>query len=111
LFSMANLASTYYQLGKLKEALELQVVVLEKRRKILGENHPETLFAMGHLASTYHQLGKLKEAEELEVVVLEKRTNLLGPDHPDTLRTTENLKVIRKTLQRSKMRSIFHLGS
>ncbi|KAJ7099089.1 P-loop containing nucleoside triphosphate hydrolase protein [Mycena epipterygia] len=78
-------------LGKFKEAEELEVVVLEKRRNLLGDNHPNTLTAMGNLAVTYKTLGKLKEAEELEVAVLDKRKNLLGDNHPDTLRDMANL--------------------
>jgi tetratricopeptide (TPR) repeat protein len=85
LISMANLASTYHDLGKLTKAEELKVLVFEKRREILGADHPDTLFSMGELASTYYQLGKLNEAEELQVVVFKKRREILEEDHPHTL--------------------------
>ena len=58
----------------MKEAEALGVVVMEKRKHLLGEEHPDTLTTMGNLASTYRNQGKLKEAEALEVVVMEKST-------------------------------------
>ncbi|KAJ6543520.1 hypothetical protein DFH09DRAFT_1390615 [Mycena vulgaris] len=90
-FKEAEEINTYHTLGKLQEAEELGLVVLEKRRKILGEDHLDTLHAMGNLASTYQKLGKLQEAEEVEVVVLEKWRKILGEDHLDTLLTMGNL--------------------
>ncbi|KAJ6547814.1 hypothetical protein DFH09DRAFT_1505800 [Mycena vulgaris] len=89
-------------LCKLKKAEELKVVVLEKRRKILGENHPDTLWTMGSLASTYYNLGKLMEAEELEVVVLEKWRKILGENHPDSLHAMANLAITYHDLGKLK---------
>jgi thioredoxin-like negative regulator of GroEL len=40
--------------------------VLEKRKQLLGADHPDTLQAMANLAATYHQLGRYKKAEELQ---------------------------------------------
>jgi hypothetical protein len=57
----------------LKEAEALEVVVMEKRKHLLGEEHHHTLMSMGNLASIYQNQGKWKEAEALEVVVIEKR--------------------------------------
>ncbi|KAJ7450623.1 hypothetical protein FB451DRAFT_1566567 [Mycena latifolia] len=97
LSAMANLGTTYGKLGQykkaeelevagqLKEAEELEVAVLEKQRKSLGEDHPDTLSTMAKLGSTYGKLGQFKEAEELEVVVLKKRGEILGEDHLLTL--------------------------
>ncbi|KAJ7700991.1 hypothetical protein B0H16DRAFT_1834326 [Mycena metata] len=65
------------------EAKNLAVVVLEKRKKTLGENHPDTLDAMWTLATTYKD-SQPQMAKDL-VVVLEKRKKILGEDHPDTL--------------------------
>ncbi|KAJ7721587.1 hypothetical protein B0H14DRAFT_3007600, partial [Mycena olivaceomarginata] len=55
---MANLASTYGQLGRYKEAEPLESTVLEKQKQLLGADHPDTLEAMANLAATYHQLGR-----------------------------------------------------
>ncbi|KAJ7122358.1 kinase-like domain-containing protein [Mycena epipterygia] len=76
------------ELGRRKE---LQVAVLQKRQRILGNNDPETLSAMHDLACTYYQLGRLDTAEDLQVEVIERRKRILGPDHPDTLTSMHNL--------------------
>ncbi|KAJ7120145.1 P-loop containing nucleoside triphosphate hydrolase protein [Mycena epipterygia] len=91
-----------YHHWKLKEAQELEIVVLERRRNLLGDNHPETLDAMENLSATYQSQEKLKEAEELKVVVLEKRRNLLGNNHPETLRAMGNLAGTYKDLGKLK---------
>ncbi|KAJ6533760.1 P-loop containing nucleoside triphosphate hydrolase protein [Mycena vulgaris] len=81
----------YFNAERPKNAEQLDLAVLEHRRSVLGEDHPDTLQAMGSLASTYHRQHRYKEAEELEAVVLEKQTKFLGKDHPDTLHTMGNL--------------------
>jgi hypothetical protein len=45
---------------------------MEKRKQVLGDDHPDTLTSMANLASTYRNLGRWKEAETLQVVVMEK---------------------------------------
>ncbi|KAL4911981.1 hypothetical protein BDW62DRAFT_215383 [Aspergillus aurantiobrunneus] len=81
LTSMNNLASTYRNQGRWKEAEEL----------VLGPEHPDTLASMNNLASTYQNQGQWKEAEELGVQVIETRKQVLGPEHPDTLTSMANL--------------------
>ncbi|KAJ6533786.1 hypothetical protein DFH09DRAFT_1325636 [Mycena vulgaris] len=79
-------------LGELREAEDLSVVMLEKRQKFLGQDHPDTLHAMGNLATAYGKLGKFKEAEELGIVGLEQRRTTQGKDYsPDTLLAMGNL--------------------
>ena len=41
-------------------------MVLEARRRLLGEEHPDTLRAMGNLASTLEAQGEVETANELE---------------------------------------------
>ena len=38
---MSNLAATYYALGRHSDALAMQESVLEFRRRVLPEDHPE----------------------------------------------------------------------
>jgi len=47
----------YHEAGYWKEAEELQVAVMQMRKRILGEEHPNTLLSMGNLASTYRNQG------------------------------------------------------
>ncbi|KAI0615824.1 TPR-12 multi-domain protein, partial [Pyrenophora tritici-repentis] len=63
---MANLAATYRNQGRWKEAEELQVQVLQTSKRVLTDEHPDTLSSMNNLALTYWNQGRWKEAEELQ---------------------------------------------
>ncbi|KAJ6563730.1 hypothetical protein DFH09DRAFT_1082308 [Mycena vulgaris] len=85
-------ADVYWSAGVYKNAAQLFVVVVERRKMILGTEHPDTLGAMNDLAWTYSELGQCQEAEELGVEVLKERRKILGREHPDTL-TAMNFQV------------------
>ena len=57
--------------------------VIEMRKRVLGQEHPDTLTIIDDLASTYRDQGRWKEAEELEVKVMETSLRVLGQEHPD----------------------------
>jgi Tetratricopeptide repeat len=59
--------------GRWKEVEELEVQVMETRKRVLGQEHPDTLSSIANLASTYWNQGRWKEAEELDVQVMETR--------------------------------------
>ena len=63
--SMGNLARIHSSQGKLSETLQIEVQVLEMRKRVLGSEHLDTLRSMGNLARTYADIGNLKEAEQL----------------------------------------------
>jgi hypothetical protein len=44
---------TLHKDGRWREAAELFVQVMETRKRVLGEEHPDTLISMNNLASTY----------------------------------------------------------
>jgi uncharacterized protein (DUF2164 family) len=88
---MGNLASTYRNQGRWNEAEQLEVQVMDMRKKLLGAEHPDTLTSMANLASTYRNQGRWNEAEQLEVQVMDMRKKLLGAEHPDTLTSMANL--------------------
>jgi ankyrin repeat protein len=57
---------------------------METRKKVLEEEHPDTLSSMANLAWTYNEQGRWKEAEELEMQAMETRVKLmLGRDGID----------------------------
>ncbi|OHW96584.1 kinesin light chain [Colletotrichum incanum] len=99
LSSIANLALTYRNQGRWKEAEELEVQeaeelevqVMEISKRVLGEEHPNTLISIANLASTYRNQGRWKEAEELGVQVIEISKRVLGEEHPNTLTSIANL--------------------
>jgi tetratricopeptide (TPR) repeat protein len=85
LTSMNGLASSYYNLGRHPEALELFEETLARRKARLGPGHPDTLMSVNNLANSYRTLGRLAEALKLLEEALARQKARLGPDHPDTL--------------------------
>jgi hypothetical protein len=57
--SMYNLAVTFADLGDLQGARELHEQTLAARRRVLGEDHPDTLQSMNNLDLLRRQLGEL----------------------------------------------------
>ncbi|KAJ7765912.1 hypothetical protein DFH07DRAFT_770052 [Mycena maculata] len=94
--------AVYYYSGRQQRAVDLHTVLLMKERKILGEDHLDTLSTAVHLAVTYKELGQFKEAKKLEVMVLKKQRTILGEDHPNTLQIMGNLANTYKDLGRFK---------
>ncbi|KAK7016820.1 hypothetical protein R3P38DRAFT_3561758 [Favolaschia claudopus] len=79
------------QQGRWGDSDILYSTVLEARRRLLGEEHPDTLLSMNNLALTYGSQGRWTDAEGLQVSVLESWKRLLGEEHPDTLTSLNNL--------------------
>ena len=77
--------------GRYEEAEELQVQVLQARKRVLTDENSDTLTSMANLASTYLHQGRWKEAEELQVQVMEARKRVLSDEHPNTLTSMANL--------------------
>ncbi|KAF4999831.1 hypothetical protein FGRMN_2211 [Fusarium graminum] len=58
LTSKGNLAWMLFVRGKVWEAEELQIEVMETSKRVLGEEHPDTLLSMMHLSQTWMFLGE-----------------------------------------------------
>ncbi|USP79995.1 kinesin light chain 3 [Curvularia clavata] len=84
-------ATSLYNDGRYKEAEELQVQVMQTKKRVLGEEHPDTLDSTAKLAMTYRGQGRWGEAEELQVKVMQTQKRVLGEEHPDTLNGMGNL--------------------
>ena len=109
LTSMANLASTYWNQGRWKEAKELDVQAMETRKRALGLEHPSTLTSMDNLASTFSNQGRWKEAEELNVQVMETSSRVLGLEDPDTLSSMANFALTYQSQGRWKEAERLHV--
>ena len=59
---------------------------LEVRRRVLGEEHPDTLQSMVNLAVLHHYQGQDSKAEPLLVNALEVSRRVLGEEHPNPAR-------------------------
>ncbi|RYC82197.1 hypothetical protein BFJ63_vAg14905 [Fusarium oxysporum f. sp. narcissi] len=81
----------FTEIGRWNDAAVPQKEVLEKRQRILGDEHPDTITAMNNLAATLSDEGKLDEAASMMKEALEKMQRILGDEHPDTLMAMNNL--------------------
>ncbi|MGH7242155.1 MAG: tetratricopeptide repeat protein [Phycisphaerales bacterium] len=76
---------------RLQRSRVLGEQVLDARKRVLGEDHPETLTTMNNLASTYRALGIQDKADALSRAELETSIRVLGEDHPDTITSLANM--------------------
>jgi hypothetical protein len=90
--SMANLAATYMNQGRWKEAEELGVQVMETRKTALGEEHPDTLTSMNNLAFTLRGQDRTDEAILLLETFLALATQVFGREHPNVLSSSATLQ-------------------
>jgi serine/threonine protein kinase/tetratricopeptide (TPR) repeat protein len=91
LAALHNLASVYWDAGRLPDAVALLERVRNAKIAKLGGGHPDTLGTLNNLATAYQRTGKLAEAIALFERVRDAKLARLGPDHPDTLTTLSNL--------------------
>ena len=99
---LRTFALIYHHTGRLKEAEELGRQVIETRKQILGDEHPDTLMSMNDLVWMYWSQGRFKEGEELGTQVVKIRKKVLGEEHPDTLMSLNNLVTTYKNQGRLK---------
>ena len=86
-----TIGMTYRDLGLYREAQPQLEKALSLRRRLLGDDHPDTLASMGDLAVLYRDLSKPAEAESLLANVLNVQRRVLGADRPETLETAHEL--------------------
>lgn len=79
------LAETRVLQGRLAEAAEIEVRVLEAFKRLLGHNHSSTLDVQTNLASTYVQLGLFEKARVLQIEALKELKASFGENHPLSL--------------------------
>ncbi len=84
---------TYDGLGLFPEAVAVWEKALEIRRRVLGENHLETLQSQHNLAMGWSDSGQLERGIPLYERTLESQRAALGDDHLDTLTTLNDLAV------------------
>ena len=96
LTSMGDLALTYGNLGRWKEAEQLEVQVLETTKRVLGEEHPDTLRIMNNLAYTLKSQGQDEKAISLMKNAVDLLIKQLGPTHPNTISAINTLNTWQK---------------
>ncbi|KAG4430487.1 hypothetical protein IFR05_014030 [Cadophora sp. M221] len=79
------------RMGKGVEAENLAFTAMQVRKKILGDEHEDTLSGMAMVGLAYKLNGQWDTAEKLEVQVMETSKTKLGVNHPNTLTSMANL--------------------
>ena len=102
---MNNLALLYLEQGRYDDAEPLLTKELQAERRVLGEEHPDTLLSMNNLAMLYFEQGRHDEAEPLYVKALEGRRRVLGEEHPDTLESINSVAWFRATSPAAEFRN------
>jgi tetratricopeptide (TPR) repeat protein len=77
--------------GKFAEARPLFEQALEIRRRLLGDDHPDTALSYHNLAYDLQGLGKYAEAQPLFEKTTETICRLLGENHPDAAMSHNSL--------------------
>src|SRR2546428_255679 len=75
--------------GRYADAEPMFRQVLAARRRVLGEDHPDTLSTEHRLGWLIGRQGRYGEAVDIVNQVLGGRRSVLGDDHPDTLSARE----------------------
>jgi hypothetical protein len=75
----------------LAAARELHEDTLIRRRRVLGDDHPDTLCSATSLADCLRAAGEVAAARELDEDTLTRSRQVLGDDHPDTRRLAERM--------------------
>jgi hypothetical protein len=96
---MGNLASTYGAVGRLQDALLMQLEALEFGRRVLPENHPHLGLTCYNLSSIHAQTGDFAAAMRFMHEALHVWQATLPPSHPRVQLAQQQLLKIRENLQ------------
>jgi non-specific serine/threonine protein kinase/serine/threonine-protein kinase len=88
---LATMGKAYTGLGSYEAAERLLHKAVANDRRVLGEEHDETLNAVHALANVYWYQGRYRDAEPLYRKVIESRRIRHGDGHPATLRANYDL--------------------
>ena len=83
-----------------ERAVPLYEELLTKQKRVLGDNHPDTLSALVDLAVLFFSRGEYDRAEPLLEECLARNRRVLGDNHPVTLTSKEFLDDCRKQQQK-----------
>ena len=80
-----TLAERYHRLGLFEGAMPLQERALAARRKLLGDDHPDTLESISTTGELLLEWGKPADAEKYFTEALERSRRALGEDSERTI--------------------------
>ncbi|KAH0552892.1 hypothetical protein GP486_006908, partial [Trichoglossum hirsutum] len=94
--------------GEYVAAEKISRGAVERREKVLGPEHPDTLISISILGGALEGLGKYGEAEAMHRRALEEREKVLGPEHPFTLVGANQLGRVLELLGKYKNAEALH---
>jgi len=95
-----TVADTYMAIGLFEPAIQLEEASLQIRRRVLGDDHPDTLISMSTLAQLFRFMGRYEDALPYYAEVLETRRRTLGDSHPNTLLSITSMGLVLKSMGR-----------
>ncbi|MBP5682078.1 MAG: CHAT domain-containing protein [Bacteroidales bacterium] len=94
-----GLAGYNDEIGNLSEAIIMENLTVEIRKKVLGDNDPKYAEAIGNLAYYYFCIGKDDEAIKLGTEAAEIIKNTLGEEHPYYANALNNLAAFNSNIE------------
>ncbi|MDX2017253.1 MAG: tetratricopeptide repeat protein, partial [Planctomycetota bacterium] len=88
------LTKVYHTIGLYDAALPLQESALATRRRVLGNEHPDTLSSMASMGVLLNGRGQSHDAERYLREAMETSRRVLGEEHPETLSNLFQLGVV-----------------
>jgi hypothetical protein len=79
------------ELGRAGAARHLHEDALARNRRVLGDDHPQTLKCVEELAADLRAAGDADAARELDEKALAGYRRIFGDDHPRTLKVARSL--------------------
>jgi tetratricopeptide (TPR) repeat protein len=64
---------------------------LVRRRRVFGDDHPDTLGAVNNVANALYLVGQYERARQLYADAMARHRRVFGDDHPHTLSSANNL--------------------
>ena len=105
--SLAHLASTYRNLGRSDEAVEVHTKRISDLDQKYGPEHDASLLARDDLATEYWYQNRNADMIPVRLATLKVREAKLGPDHPETLdkppKTRRRLQGCRPIFRRDRV--------
>ena len=84
-YILDQIGSVLYDEGRWNEAEKMCLQVMETTKRVLGEEHPDTLASIANLAAIYHASGQCEIAVSLLRDVVPIQEKKPGTNHPDTV--------------------------
>jgi len=77
-----------------RESLAAAREAFEIRKRVLGEEHPDTAASLNYVGLLYSKLNDFAKAEPVYRQVFDMRRKILGDEHPGTAESAHNLGVL-----------------